>query len=332
MVRFNRLPVLWLVALGLAGWMLSQTPFAAAEQALRGLGPGQWLAWLAVNVGIALAGASRWHLFTRCLGVAVTLSQLLKIRQAGQAVSFLTPGPQFGGEPLQVFWLHRRYRAPLPAALLALGLDRLYELAVNLLLLAAGVFLLACSPLAAITDWQAVGVGLIGALLSIAVAGRFLLGKSGRFTQALQSLFRRWRQHSLLRSVIGEGHDPAWDWRTLLGQRRLMVQALLWSLLGWAALLAELWLLLDWVVAPQGFWNFLLVMVAMRLAFLLPLPGGVGSLEMAMFWVFQYLHAAPGAALALIALMRVRDAVFVAAGLGCMAWLGGWRVANSGQA
>ncbi|WP_054762585.1 lysylphosphatidylglycerol synthase domain-containing protein [Methylomonas koyamae] len=211
---------------------------------------------------------------------------------------------------------------------MALGLDRLYEFAVNLLLLAAGVFLLARSPLAAIADWQAVGVGLIGALLSIAVAGRFLLGKPGRFTQALQSLFRRWRRHSVPRAVTGADHDPAWDWRTLLGQRRIMVQALLWSLLGWAALLAELWLLLDWVHAPQGVWNFLLVLVAMRLAFLLPLPGGVGSLEMAMFWVFQYLHAAPGAALALIALMRVRDAVFVAAGLGCMAWLGGWRAAS----
>ena len=56
----------------------------------------------------------------------------------------------------------------------------------------------------------------------------------------------------------------------------------------------------------------------MRLAFLLPLPGGIGTLEAALFLAFQYLSLPATAAIGVIALMRLRDAVVLMAGLGCL--------------
>ena len=76
------------------------------------------------------------------LGLGISLLQILGVRQAGALISFVTPGPQFGGEPLQVLWLWRRYRVPGPTALLAVGLDRFFELFVNFSVLLVAVLLL----------------------------------------------------------------------------------------------------------------------------------------------------------------------------------------------
>jgi hypothetical protein len=69
---------------------------------------------------------------------------------------------------------------------------------------------------------------------------------------------------------------------------------------------------------PLDFSDFLVILIAMRLAFLLPLPGGIGTLEAALFWAFQYLSLPVAAVMGLIALMRLRDAIILLAGLWCL--------------
>jgi glycosyltransferase 2 family protein len=51
-----------------------------------------------------------------------------------------------------------------------------------------------------------------------------------------------------------------------------------------------------------------------RLAFLLPLPGGIGSVEAGLFWAFQALALPLPAAAALIVLMRLRDVIILLTG------------------
>src|SRR5687768_10430210 len=117
--------LLWLIALSLGAWTLAQLPLAEISTSINSLNPAQWIFWLGLNGLIILLLGLRWQLLTRALAAPIKLLKLLAIRQAGQAVSFITPGPQFGGEPLQVYWLYR-YGMPLRKALLALGLDRFF--------------------------------------------------------------------------------------------------------------------------------------------------------------------------------------------------------------
>ena len=102
--------LLWAAALSMLGWILSQLPLATITQSISALSPQQWLAWLGLNLAIILLAALRWRVLTGMLKLPVSLGELLLIRQAGQAVRFITPGPQFGGEPLQIFWMWRRGR------------------------------------------------------------------------------------------------------------------------------------------------------------------------------------------------------------------------------
>jgi uncharacterized membrane protein YbhN (UPF0104 family) len=58
-------------------------------------------------------------------------------------------------------------------------------------------------------------------------------------------------------------------------------------------------------------------MAAIRLAFLFPTPGALGSLEMAVIGVFSLLHLPETAALGLLVFMRLRDVVLLLIGFCC---------------
>ncbi len=327
--RFGRSLSVWLwpVALGLAAWVISQLPVGSLRQAVGALTLGQWLAWFTANLLVIVVAVLRWRVFTRLLHLPVGFGALLKIRQAGQTVSIVTPGPQLGGEPLQIYWL-RNQGAPVSAALLSLGLDRCYELAVNFSVLVFGVALLAWSPLVDSVKWPRAIISLASVPLLVAMAGLVLW----RNPQHLSGRLEDWRRHRLLQTLIRLCQGLAADFgRIRSAGPKAFTRALSLSLLGWGALLAELWLLLDFIGGPPGLSAFLLVFVAIRLAFLLPLPGGIGSLEAALFWAFDHMHAAPETAVSLILLMRLRDVVLLVFGGGCLLAMGSNRHVNLDQ-
>jgi uncharacterized membrane protein YbhN (UPF0104 family) len=106
--------------------------------------------------------------------------------------------------------------------------------------------------------------------------------------------------------------------RVMTEQKPALFRAFLLSILGWVGLIGELWLLLSFFDLALNFSGFLCVLVSMRLAFLLPLPGGLGTLEAALFLAFHYLALPAAAAIGVLALMRLRDGVVLMAGLWCL--------------
>ena len=313
---------IWLPALASLGWILSQMPLSTIGHTVATLVPSQWLGWLALNAIIIGAAVRRWQVFSEQLGAPIGFSQLLKIRQAGQTVSFVTPGPQFGGEPLQIYWLHNHYRTPLAPTLLALALDRYYELFINCSILTVALGLLLVSPFSATANWLATGMGLA---TSLAAVGWIALGcwrNPEALTTVLNSWSQQWPQRHILQTLaVGWQAVAAVMQEATNANKTLFLPALALSMLAWTGLLAELWLLLDMVGAGGNAWRFLLILTAMRLAFLVPLPGGIGSLEAAILWVCQYLTLLSETAVGLLALMRLRDAVLLIIGSLCLAAL-----------
>jgi uncharacterized protein (TIRG00374 family) len=311
--------LLWLAALILVGWVLGQLPLAAIAQSISTLSALQWLAWIGLNLGIILLATQRWRVLSDMLKLPVKFGELLMIRQAGQAVSFITPGPQFGGEPLQIFWLWKRSQLPIHSALLALGLDRFYELWINFGMLSLGVLLLLASPASDVADWQEILLILALILLMLSVLGWLMMKQPEQVFGRFKRVIDRWRHHPRLQHIEihrqGLGSDVKY---VMKEQKPALLRAFILSLCGWAGLIAELWLLLSVFDLALDFSAFLVILVSMRLAFLLPLPGGVGSLEAVLFWVFQYLSLSAEAAIGLIALMRLRDVLVLMAGLWCL--------------
>jgi hypothetical protein len=82
-------------------------------------------------------------------------------------ISFVTPGPQFGGEPLQVYWLWKRYAVAGPAAVMAVGLDRFFEFWVNFGVLLIAVLALLASATAVEVQWLTIAASLAGLMLAM---------------------------------------------------------------------------------------------------------------------------------------------------------------------
>lgn len=314
--------LLWVAALLLAGWTLYQLPLTDITASLGKLTLEDYAPWVIANIAIILLLNSRWWLLGIAVQAPVNFWQLLLIKQAGQSISFITPGPQFGGEPFQLYWLWQRTKTALHKALLLLGLDRFFELWINFSILILGVVLLIASPASATANWANILAALIGLTSLLSLAAFTLLKQPQWITQRLNKVTHQWQSHRYLHSIKTHWNLLSDDLRRcLLQERKLLLSAIVLSIAGWAGLFLELQLILWMSDANTNLIGFLLLFVAMRLAMLLPLPGGVGTLEAAVFWVFHYLNLSMESALTVIALMRLRDGVVLLMGLGCIAMI-----------
>lgn len=308
--------ITWLAALLLAASVLQQLPISALAETISTLSVTQWLVWGALNLLIIFVLVARWQVLTRALGWAVGFVPLLLIRQAGQLVSFITPGPQFGGEPLQIYWLWKNYRLAGHAALLTVGLDRFFELWINFAVLLFAVLLLLAITAIDTHTWQLVALILTVLILSLSILGWVLITHPHIISSGLQRLARRWQHHALLGTLDTQWGLISSNLLAMTTQHKpALLLAFMLSLLGWAGMLAEIWLLLTFFDPAPDFAGFIVLFVAIRIAFLLPLPGGIGTLEAAVLWACQGLGLPGTAALGLIVLMRLRDAVILSGGL-----------------
>ena len=324
MFKFKALPfLLWSTAFILVASILYHLPLNIILLSLRQLTVVQWLTWISLNVAIIAVATQRWLTLVKGLDLSVPFYQLLKIRQAGQAISFITPGPQFGGEPLQIYWLWKQQRWPIHSALLAVGVDRFYELWINFGVLLISVILLMTTSLNSLANtsitlnWPALLFGLLLILLSLSLLGGFILNHPDRVLIWLKRVTHYWQHHPLLANLETQWQHLHSDLKLLMTQRKsALLSAFMWSVIGWFGLISELWLILSFFDLDLSVSHFLMIFVAMRLAFLLPLPGGIGTLEASLFWIFQTLDLPLSAVMSVIALMRLRDVVTLLVGLG----------------
>lgn len=306
--------LLWALALLALFLVLRQVPPAAIWTLWRRLTAGQIAALVAANAIVLVLLTGRWWSILRGQGYRIAYRRPFGYRLAAFAVSYLTPGPQFGGEPLQVYLLHRREALPLAAATTAVALDRLLELLVNFgfLILGTGVVLAlgVAEPSATVLLF-----GMALALLSLPLAYLLVLARGRRpLTRVLTASAHRW----------GRGRRPAALMAEVEGQagafcRERPVHLLLAlgvSLGAWAAMVAEYWLAARFLGVSLGPAQTIAAMTAARFAFLLPLPGGLGAFEVGQWLALTALGFGPAEAMALALFIRGRDLVTAALGIG----------------
>lgn len=308
--------VSWLFSLLLVVWILKSLPLTTILASVSGLSRLQWVFWSVLNLVIILVYVQRWRCLSEAAGLDIRFRSLFMLRQAGQLVSFITPGPQFGGEPFQVYWLWKKFSASGTLAFLSVALDRFFELWINFAVLLLGLVILMVTPALELADWSALALVMTLVILVLTGGGWLLISHQEKLSLWIKKLARRWQQSPRLGRVDSHWDELGVRLRTLLQtKKRSLALAFALSLLGWSGMIFEVWLLLQFFDVKPGFSTLVFLLVAMRLAFLLPLPGGVGTLEAAMFWAFTGLGLSMAAAAAVIAMMRLRDAVVLLIGL-----------------
>lgn len=305
----------WILA-PLLLWLAVRTlDFRTLLRALKELGGLEIAALLLVNLGVLLALSGRWWIILGGFAGRQRLLHVSAYRLAAFAISYFTPGPQFGGEPLQAYLVWRRDGLDPASAIASVILDKAIELMVNFSALIVGIIVLLQLPLklpAAVPVLLAplllLGLPLIylvvvargGTPLS-RVAARFSLGIPGRFELAD------------LTGVLDRAEGQAG--RYWAGRKRRLMGALTWSVISWLILMFEYALLANFLGFEFHIGEILAILTAARLAFLLPFPGGLGALELGQAVAVSSLGYPAEAGVALALVIRARDVLFGLFGL-----------------
>ncbi len=296
-----------LVAVLLLFLALRAVPLQDVVRVLAGLQAWQVVTILLLNSAIVLLFALRWWQIIRAQGYSVTYLAAARYYLAGFAISYLTPGQHFGGEPVQVLFLRQRHKIPGSQALASVALDRGITFLSNFAVLATGIALILNSGLFDILSLrQALTASVVFllvpmlyfVLLSFGVLpfGLILAKVNIGFVLGLR------RAEEQLSGLVRE--KPI-----------LFIQGLFLSVLIWAALFLEFWLMIFFLGLTVTVTQLVTLVVAGRLALWVPTPGALGALEASQVFAMQALGFDPAYGLGLALLIRARDIVFAIVGL-----------------
>ena len=313
--------LLLILGLVLAWQALRGMPWDHAWRQVTGIGPGGLLIFLGLNMAMLPLMTLRWWQLLQAFGAPVRLCTVCAYRFAGNAVSYLTPGPHFGGEPLLVYLLHQRQGIPLHAAATSVALDRILEFLASIVVLSFSLIMLTVTGSGPFAGRWALALAVTLAAAIAVLLAALCMGK-----RPLSRLFPWFMRlcgtaHCAPTGFAGRLMEALMKGEILSESllhrhRRPFLQANLYSAGHWIGVFVEFWLMAALLGHPLSFLQLLTVVIAARLAFLTPLPAGLGVLESVLPWVTVALGLGSVLGLSLCLLIRVRDILFSLAGLG----------------
>ncbi len=320
-VRFLRRYGWLLLGIVLFSILAFNVSWADTWQALRRLTWGAILILAVANVAALLPMFGRWWVILQAQGEPVPFWDVARYSLGGFAISYITPGPQFGGEPYQVIQLNRKHNVPLAQAAASVTIEKMLMLLTNLLFLIPGVVLLVQSQLFATADLRwVVWPGLMGVLALAGLLGGWVFNRRplSRLAHRLPS---RWS------NPINETENVIADF--CHNRPRALLWASLFSAANWLLLAVEYGMMAQFLGVPLSATQALIMLTVFRLALLMPIPGGLGAVEGGHIWIFEAMGIPMGAELAVSfsLLIRLRDILLTCVGL----WWAGTLPAAVGQ-
>ena len=302
------LPVLLALLAGLLlYWALKDIQLSEIALTLGKLSFLQIAILLFVNVLIMLLFGVRWWLILKEMGHEIPLIKIASYRLTAFGVSYFTPGPQFGGEPLQVIFIREKHRVETTKAIASVGFDKLIELISNFSFILIAFAIVIQSGL--LVNWnfaqaQAAAVFLLLLPLIYFISLYFGFYPLSFFAKRLKI---RWQEK------IEESENQLYH--LVRNKNKILLLSLMVSLLVWLALIFEYHLALSFLGQDLSLVSILAIMLLARLAMLAPTPGALGALEASLVISFTALNLAPAVGISLGLLIRTRDILFGGAGL-----------------
>ena len=298
---------IWFLVLGaLLYFALRNTPLINIWNTLKQLQLYQIAIILVINALVIGLITARWWIIVRAENPSVPFLPLIGYRLSVFGLSYFTPGPQVGGEPLQVLYLQKNHGLSYARATSAVIMDKLLEFLVNFILLGIGA-------------WAIVRVGLVsenGIRLNLS-----LIGLAGLLIWPVVHIILLYNgimpiSRILLRQSFIQKNHPGI--RLIIVAERMasaFCQKHVYAM--FASIGVSLFSILGIVIEYYFFVHILGVQIntiqifaaltAMQIAFLMPLPGGLGALEASQVFALGAFGQPASAAISLTLLMRARD-------------------------
>lgn len=267
-----------------------------------------------INVTIYMLITLRWWIIIRAERKTITFLPLVLVRIAVFGVSYFTLGPQVGGEPLQVLYLQRKYGMTYTRATSTVIMDKLLEFLANFFLLVFGLMavlqagilstnesrsFVSLIPLAAMLAWPPIHIMLM-------IRGIYPVGA------ALRAAFSRFGNPKWMRFIIASERMAG-----MFCQRypRALLMAVGVSLAAGTGMVSEYALIASFLGLNLHGWQTFAAWTTSWLAFLVPLPGGLGALEASQVFTLGAFEISAALAIGVVLLIRARDLLIGGVGL-----------------
>lgn len=304
--KYTRAFLLSLALIALLYFALRNAPFIEIWNTLQQLQLSQIGILLLINAIVIMAMAARWWVIVRAENPSIPFLPLVKYRLAVFGLSYFTPGPQVGGEPLQVFYLQKNHGITFARATSAVIMDKLLEFLANFILIGVGLTAAVRVGMLSANGTQALGSLIPMAAILIWPIVHLIMLYRGRYPVS-----------SLLRAATSIIGTPDWVRLIIVSERMAasftrrkllsLLGALFFSMVAWTGMAVEYFLMASFLEVNLSFEQILAALTAALFAFLMPLPGGLGALEASQVYALTSMGYAPAIGISLSLIMRARD-------------------------
>jgi uncharacterized protein (TIRG00374 family) len=256
----------------------------------------------------------RWWIIVRAENRHIPYFPLLLVRLAVFGVSYFTLGPHVGGEPLQVFYLQRKYKLTFTHATASVIMDKLLELLANFFLLAIGLTAILQAGILSInggSSWLSLsGLALLCMWPPIHIV--FLYRRRYPVSAILRRLPFLKPDSRPVRFIAASERLAGTFCRRHL-QSLLAATAV--SILAGVGMVSEFALIVGFLNIELSSWQTIAAWTAGWLSLLAPLPGGLGALEATEVFALGIFGVPAALAIGVPLLMRGRDLLIGGLGL-----------------
>ncbi len=300
-------------------WSYRQTNWSDLVTVFANFSGWEILVIFILNLLIFYLFSVRWGLILTVMAGSLPWQRLFAYRLVSFGISYFTPGPQFGGEPAQIRLL-KQDGIPLENGLASVYLDRLIDLIVNFTVLFLGLVVVLQAGLETSLGLNQPAWGMVFLLVLPFLHALALWYGKTPLSAGFAYLQTRWFPGRLKSQTELAARAESQIGDFIQHQPRAFLQVVGLALLTWGFMILEYGLLMRFLGWEGSWLQVVTAMSAARLAFLTPLPGGLGALEAGQVWVMQALGLPVALGLGLALTIRFRDTVFGLFGL----ILGGW--------
>ncbi|MDP2684666.1 MAG: lysylphosphatidylglycerol synthase transmembrane domain-containing protein [bacterium] len=268
--------------------------------------------WGVIAIVIALSFVQmfiviyRWKLIIESQGDKVPYRKLIAPKFVGYTISFLTPGLYVGGEPIRAYLLKKNTGIRLSKGFSSIIVDKILDFTYPLPFL---IWALVYAIIKYDISWEAIGIFVFILFSLIFLLGVFYI-QTYRGKGFFSSL-ARWFQlnrFKKLEKFINKGKYFENLVITFFKHKQLLFfKGLLLSCLGGAVILVQFIVILHALGVSANFVEILMMMVFMILAFLVPVPASIGSLEVGQAVIFAAIGHPASIGIAFVLIIRIAE-------------------------
>lgn len=257
----------------------------------------------------------RWQIILKTHGHEVSFWSLWLYRAAGYGVSYITPTP-VGGEPARIYFLAENHDVPLREATASVLLDKLIELSCFAVFVASGVIVASFANLLPENSDILVLVAMGIFIGFFAYVFKKLLDDSGFLTSTFRRLgLKKIKRLERFEEKIYRTERLMMDFLSHTEHKWTTLPFVVFlSFLGWGVTILEYYAVGHFLGFSFSAYESYLISTVPSLAYLMPIPGGLGVLEGLGAGLFVLLGYTASAAIAVIVMVRLKEFCF--SGLG----------------